>query len=184
MQKLSIDATNKYILLGSETMRDLVPRWAKDRSDSWRRNMEEQFSNMQQEMDRFFSPLVNRVQSGVGEVENFVRRFVPSVNISEDEKQITVKAELPGLEAKDVEVSFANDQLTIQGEKKFEKKSDKEDVHLMESAYGAFKRVIALPDTVDFGKVEANFKNGILTVTMPKKAEASKPAKKIEVKES
>lgn len=95
-----------------------------------------------------------------------------------------MKAELPGLEAKDVEVSVADDRLTIEGEKKFEKKSDKEDVHLMESAYGAFKRVIALPDSVDFSKVEATFKNGILTVQLPKKADATKPSKKVDVKQA
>lgn len=139
---------------------------------------------MQREMDRLFSPLMGRMQSGLGEAETFMRKFMPAVNVSEDEKQIIVKAELPGLEAKDVEVSVADDRLTIEGEKKFEKKSDKEDVHLMESAYGAFKRVIALPDSVDFSKVEATFKNGILTVQLPKKADATKPSKKVDVKQA
>lgn len=149
-----------------------------------RRDMEQYFNNMQREMDRLFSPLMGRMQSGLGEAETFMRKFMPAVNVSEDEKQIIVKAELPGLEAKDVEVSVADDRLTIEGEKKFEKKSDKEDVHLMESAYGAFKRVIALPDSVDFSKVEATFKNGILTVQLPKKADATKPSKKVDVKQA
>jgi len=165
-------------------MKDLIPEWAKDRSELMRRDMEQYFNNMQREMDRLFSPLMGRMQTGLGEAETFMRKFMPAVNVSEDEKQITVKAELPGLEAKDVEVSVADDRLTIEGEKKFEKKSDKEDVHLMESAYGAFKRVIALPDSVDFSKVEATFKNGILTVQLPKKADASKPSKKVDVKQA
>lgn len=165
-------------------MKDLIPEWAKDRSELMRRDMEQYFNNMQREMDRLFSPLMGRMQSGLGEAETFMRKFMPAVNVSEDEKQIIVKAELPGLEAKDVEVSVADDRLTIEGEKKFEKKSDKEDVHLMESAYGAFKRVIALPDSVDFLKVEATFKNGILTVQLPKKADATKPSKKVDVKQA
>jgi HSP20 family protein len=165
-------------------MKDLIPEWAKDRSELMRRDMEQYFNNMQREMDRLFSPLMGRMQSGIGEAETFMRKFMPAVNVSEDEKQIIVKAELPGLEAKDVEVSVADDRLTIEGEKKFEKKSDKEDVHLMESAYGAFKRVIALPDSVDFSKVEATFKNGILTVQLPKKADATKPSKKVDVKQA
>ena len=165
-------------------MKDLIPEWAKDRSELMRRDMEQYFNNMQREMDRLFSPLMVRMQSGLGEAETFMRKFMPAVNVSEDEKQIIVKAELPGLEAKDVEVSVADDRLTIEGEKKFEKKSDKEDVHLMESAYGAFKRVIALPDSVDFSKVEATFKNGILTVQLPKKADATKPSKKVDVKQA
>lgn len=165
-------------------MKDLIPEWAKGRSELMRRDMEQYFNNMQREMDRLFSPLMGRMQSGLGEAETFMRKFMPAVNVSEDEKQIIVKAELPGLEAKDVEVSVADDRLTIEGEKKFEKKSDKEDVHLMESAYGAFKRVIDLPDSVDFSKVEATFKNGILTVQLPKKADATKPSKKVDVKQA
>lgn len=165
-------------------MKDLIPEWAKARSDLMRRDMEQYFNNMQREMDRLFSPLVGYMQSGLGEAGTFMRKFMPAVNVSEDEKQIIVKAELPGLEAKDVEVSVADDRLTIEGEKKFENKSDKEDVHLMESAYGAFKRVIALPDSVDFSKVEATFKNGVLTVLLPKKADATKPSMKVDVKQA
>jgi len=165
-------------------MKDLIPSWAKDRTDNMRRDMEQYFNSMQREMDRWFSPFLGQMQTGLGVAESFVRKFVPSVNVAEDEKQIRVTVELPGLEAKDVNVSVSDDRLTIEGEKNIEKKSDKEDVHLMESAYGAFKRVIALPDTVDFTKVEADFKNGVLNVKLPKKAEAAKPAKKIDVKQS
>lgn len=165
-------------------MKDLIPEWARDRSELMRRDMEHYFNNMQREMDRLFAPLMGRMQSGLGEAGTFMRKFMPAVDVSEDENQIIVKAELPGLEAKDVEVSVTDDRLTIEGEKKFEKKSDKEDVHIMESAYGAFKRVIALPDTVDFSKVEATFKNGILTVQLPKKADATKPLKKVDVKQA
>lgn len=164
-------------------MKNLIPGWAKDRTDMMRHDMEQYFNNMQREMDRFFSPFMGRMYSGLGEAENFMRKFVPSVDISENDEQITVKAELPGLEANDVEVSVADDRLTIEGEKKFEKKSEKEDVHLMESAYGTFKRVIALPESVDFAKVEATFKNGVLTVVLPKKQDAGKPARKLEVKQ-
>lgn len=70
-------------------MKDLIPEWAKDRSELMRRDMEQYFNNMQREMDRLFSPLMGRMQSGLGEAETFMRKFMPAVNVSEDEKQIS-----------------------------------------------------------------------------------------------
>lgn len=163
-------------------MADLLPDWTKERAGLFRRDLEGYLAGVQRDMDRLFGDLSGRFQTGMGDAERFVRKFVPSVNIAETDTEITVRAELPGLEAKDVEVSVAEDHITIQGEKKVEKNSKQENIHLMESAYGAFKRVIALPENVDFAKVEAVFKNGVLTVTMPKKPETAKTSKKVEIK--
>jgi HSP20 family protein len=81
-----------------------------------------------------------------------------------------------------VEVVAANGVLTIKGEKKEEKEEKKKDYYLSERRYGSFERRLQIPEEVDADKIEAAFKKGVLTVTLPKKAEAQKPAKKIEVK--
>ena len=104
--------------------------------------------------------------------------FEPKVNVSESEREIVVSAELPGMDDKDIDVSLRKNELTIQGEKKEEKKS----YSRMESLYGPFKRTILLPCKVEDDKVEAHFKNGVLTITLPKAPEAIKEAKKINIK--
>lgn len=106
----------------------------------------------------------------------------PAVDIAEKPAAYEVTAELPGLDEKSIEVKLENGNLVIKGEKSEEKEEKEKDFHLSERRFGSFQRSFALPDSVEAGKVEASFKNGILTVTLPKKAEAQKPAKKIDVK--
>jgi Molecular chaperone (small heat shock protein) len=92
----------------------------------------------------------------------------PAVDVSEDEKEITVKAELPGLEAKDVELSLENNVLFIKGEKKFEGEEKKENYLRIERSYGSFVRSVPLPREVKSEKVKARFDKGVLTVSLPK----------------
>jgi HSP20 family protein len=99
--------------------------------------------------------------------------WAPAVDIIEDEHAITIKAELPGIDAKDISVTVDNNVLTLKGERHVEKEARKENFHRMERAYGVFARSFALPAHVDASKVAANFKHGLLTVTLPR-AEASK----------
>lgn len=106
----------------------------------------------------------------------------PAVDITDNEQAYEVTAELPGLEDKDVEVSVANDRLTIKGEKHEEKEEEKKDYHLRERHYGTFRRTFGLPEGVDADAITADFKNGVLKVTLPKKPEAQTPEKKIEIK--
>jgi HSP20 family protein len=108
--------------------------------------------------------------------------FEPKVNISENEKEIVVSAELPGIDNKDIDVSLSKNELTIQGEKKEEKEEEKKSYYRMERSYGSFKRTLPLPCEVKDDKVEAQFKNGVLIITLPKEAEAIKETKKINVK--
>lgn len=96
----------------------------------------------------------------------------PAVDVSEDEKEVTVKAELPGLEAKDVELTLESGVLTIRGEKKFEGEEKKENYHRIERSYGSFVRAVPLPREVKSDKVKAKFDKGVLTVTMPKAEKA------------
>ena len=98
--------------------------------------------------------------------------WIPSVDIIENDHVLTVKAELPGIEAKDVAVTIDNNVLTIKGERRMENEVKKENYHRMERAYGSFARSFALPTFIDAEKVKADFKNGLLTITVPKKENA------------
>ena len=106
----------------------------------------------------------------------------PAVDVAETEKAYEITAELPGMDEKNVEVKFADGVLTVKGEKQEEKEEKKKDYYLSERSYGSFQRAFQVPDGVDADKIEASFKNGVLTVTMPKSVEAQKSAKKITVK--
>jgi HSP20 family protein len=106
----------------------------------------------------------------------------PAVDVAETEKSYEITAELPGLDEKHVEVKVANGGLTIKGEKQEEKEEKKKGYYLHERHFGSFERSFHIPDGVDVEKIEAIFKKGVLKVTLPKKPEAQKPEKKIEIK--
>jgi len=106
--------------------------------------------------------------------------WAPAVDVSETADQVVIKAEVPGMEAKDIDISLAGDVLTIKGEKKSEREEKKENYHLVERTYGSFSRSLKLPTAVDADKIEASYKQGVLTVSCPKKEEV-KP-KAIEIK--
>jgi len=121
------------------------------------------------------------------DIEPFWRRgprwaATPAVDIVEKDNAYEVAAELPGLDEKGIEVKFANDVLTIKGEKREEKEEKGKDYYLHERSFGSFERCFAVPEGVDADKIEASFKKGVLTVTLPKTPEAQKPEKKIAVK--
>lgn len=105
------------------------------------------------------------------ETEGLVNRgdYLPPVDILETDREITMKVDLPGIEAKDVSLSVENNVLTFKGERRAEKEIKKENYHRMERAYGNFSRSFTLPAYIDTEKVKADFKNGLLTITLPKK---------------
>lgn len=105
----------------------------------------------------------------------------PAVDIAESDKAYEITAELPGMEEKDIEVKLANGTLTIRGEKSEETEEKKKDYYLQERRYGSFERRFRVPEGVDADKIEAAFKKGVLTVTLPKSAQG-KAEKKIDVK--
>src|SRR5438105_9463076 len=98
--------------------------------------------------------------------------WAPLADITEDDKEYVIKAELPDVKKEDVKVTVENGVLTISGERKFEKEEKKKKYHRIERAYGTFVRTFSLPDVADAGKVNAEFKNGVLTVQMPKSDKA------------
>lgn len=106
--------------------------------------------------------------------------WTPSVEVYEKGDNFVVRAELPGMKKEELDISVLGDTLTIKGERKTESEVKEEDYYRCELCYGKFSRSVALPTAVEAGKVEANYENGILQITLPKAKEA-KP-KKIEVK--
>lgn len=138
------------------------------------------FSLFRDEMNRLFDNFfrgfeIEPFEAGFG-------TFRPNVNVVEDEKEIKVSAELPGVDEKDIEVSLSKDSLTIKGEKKEEKEDKGKNYYRMERSYGSFCRTIPLPVEIDADKVKAQFKKGVLTVTLPKTAKTIEETKKIPVK--
>ena len=106
----------------------------------------------------------------------------PHADVAETDKGYEIAAELPGMDEKNIEVKVANGVLSIKGEKQEEKEEKDKDYHMRERSFGSFQRSFQVPDGVDLDKIECSFKNGLLTVTLPKTAQAQKAAKKIEVK--
>jgi HSP20 family protein len=106
---------------------------------------------------------------------------IPAVDIAEKDGAYEITAELPGMEEKDIEVKYASGAITIKGEKTEEKEEKRKDYHLSERRYGSFQRSFSVPEGVDVDKLAASFKNGVLTITLPKSAEAKKNEKKIPI---
>src|SRR4030095_6453969 len=127
---------------------------------------------LQNRFNRLFEPFLDEALP--------LTNWVPACDIYETDKEIIVKAELPGLKKEDVFVSIENNVLMLRGERKFGDEVKREDFHRVERAYGDFVRTFTLPTFIDTTKILAEFKDGLLRVTLPKREEA-KP-KQIEVK--
>jgi len=108
--------------------------------------------------------------------------FTPSLDVKESDKDFTIRAELPGVEEKDVEVTLTNDAVTIKGEKKEEKEDKGKNYYYMERSYGSFNRVIPLAVETDANKAQASFKNGVLNITIPKSTSAKAKGTKVPIK--
>jgi len=149
------------------------------------------FDNLRREIDRPFDDFGAGFwrtpwRRSLFDVEPFWRREVtfgttPAVDVVEKDKAYEITAELPGMDEKNVEVQFSDGVLTIKGEKQEEKEEKKKDYYMSERSYGSFRRSFEVPDGIDVEKIEANFKNGVLCVTLPKSPEAQKKEKKIPV---
>jgi len=137
----------------------------------------EPFSQLRSEVDRLFESFPFRMPAlRLGRMPAF-----PAIETTETEKHYKVTAELPGLDADDIEVTFVDGMLRISGEKSEKHEEDERGYRLSERSYGAFERVIDLPSAADDGEIAAKFKSGVLTITIPKSTNASK-SKKIAIK--
>ena len=135
-------------------------------------------ATLQRDMNRLFEGFWTRAGNldwpwGGGEARS---------DVVETSDAVEVSIELPGLEMKDIDVTVTDDMLTIKGEKKVERQEEKKGYYLSERSYGSIYRTIPLPPGVDGEKAEASFKNGVLTLALPKTAEAQAKVKRIEVK--
>ncbi len=138
--------------------------------------------SLQREMNRMFDNFIRGVDLwplAQGELE--VKSFDPGVDVIETDNEFRIKAELPGMDEKDVHVSLSQNTLTIKGEKKEETEDKGKNYYQMERHWGSFYRSIPLQTGIDVSKADASFKKGILTVTLPKTAEAKKETKEIPV---
>jgi HSP20 family protein len=108
----------------------------------------------------------------------------PAIDMSEDDRAYKISAELPGLDAKDVDLSISGGTLILKGEKRQEKEEKEKNYYFSERAYGSFQRAFELPSSVDREKIAADFSKGVLTITLPKTPDAQKQQKKIDVKSS
>jgi len=149
------------------------------------------FESLRQEIDRLFDDFGLSFRWPFGRSRFtaeplFGRRTVlakmPAVDVVETEKAYEITADLPGMDEKDIEVKVADGVMTIKGEKQEEKEERTKNYYLQERSFGSFQRSFELPESVDPDKIEAKFKKGVLTITLLKRPEAQKPAKKIEVK--
>jgi HSP20 family protein len=123
---------------------------------------------MKKEMDRVFDRFWDE---GVPQPPS-MGDWAPAMDVSETKDAVVVKAEVPGMESKDIQLSLQDPLLTLKGEKKQDREEKEEHYYRMERSYGAFVRTVRLPATVDGSKVTATFKNGLLKVTLPKSATA------------
>jgi HSP20 family protein len=120
--------------------------------------------------------------TGSGQDESLATSsFAPAVDVYEDEHKVSLKIEVPGIDEKDIDVRVENNTLSVRGERKFEKEEKEENYRRVERQYGSFVRNFTLPQTVDSEKVSANYDKGVLTITLPKKAEAKPKQIKVNV---
>src|SRR3981081_2853354 len=134
-----------------------------------------EFATLQDRMNRLFRD--PRGSEGQDEALT-TSTFAPPVDVYEDEHNITLKIEVPGIDEKDVDVRIENNTLTVHGERKFEKEEKEENYRRVERQYGSFTRSFTLPTTVDPEQVQANYEKGILKIKLAKKAEAKQKENK------
>lgn len=134
--------------------------------------------NLQDEMTRLFTGVAP--SAGHNREDMAYGAWNPNVDIYEDKENLVLEAELPGMNREDFDLSIENNVITLSGDRKFEKKTEGDNYHRVERSYGSFTRAFTLPQTVNPNGAQAEFNNGVLRVTLPKREETK--AKKIEIK--
>lgn len=163
-------------------IRDLIPwNWGK-RHVPVRREQSQPLQSLQNDINRAFDSFWRGFDLPWPSTSSAWSISMPSVDVSESDKEIEVTAELPGIDEKDIDISLAEGVLTIRGEKKSEVEKKEKDYYLQERTFGSIERVVPLPDTIDLDSANATFKNGVLTVKLAKKPEAAAATKRITVR--
>jgi HSP20 family protein len=157
-----------------------VPHWEWWPFESWRREVERAFDDLQRGPWRLPFTRAAFDASPVWPGE-FLWRAMPAVEIVEGERDYVITAEMPGVPADSVEVDLSDNRLTLAGEKREEQEVHKKDIRLSERRYGSFRRTFRIPENVERSEIAASFKNGVLTIKLPKAAETQPSGRKIEV---
>ena len=139
-----------------------------------------ELTTLQDQMNRLFRETYGPTSSG-REESLASGSFVPPVDVYEDEHNIVLKMEVPGIDQKDIDIRLENNVLTVRGERKFEKEEKEENFQRVERRYGAFARSFTLPNTVDTENVQADYENGVLKLTLAKRAEAKPKQIKVNI---
>ncbi len=147
-------------------MRTILSRWEPSRGAA----------TLQEQVNRLFGNALERSAE-----ESNLTSWAPAVDIYETEHELVVKADLPDVDAKDLDIRVENNLLTIRGERKFEKKVNEDNYLRVERAYGAFSRSFSLANTVNSEAIKADYQNGVLTLTLPKREEAKPKQIKVNV---
>jgi HSP20 family protein len=135
--------------------------------------------SLQDRMNRLFDESVRNVKTGDEALSSAI--WSPAVDIYETDDEVVVKAELPEVNQKDIDIQIENNTLTLRGERKFNKETKKENFHRIERAYGTFSRSFTLPGTINQEKISADYKDGILRISMPKREETKPKQIKVAV---
>ncbi len=175
----------KYVLAAfmqnsvEDTAMNLLAPWRR-RSEALTKDNGDIFTSFQNEMNQLFNKFNGDFELAPAFAAG--EKWLPAMDVQDTEKELVIKAELPGVQEKDIDVSVENSVLTVKGEKRSEKEEKGKDFYRKECSCGSFLRSVQLPCEVDRDKVEATLKNGVLNIRLPKTVEAQKQARKIAVK--
>lgn len=169
--------------------RDMVPwRWGglrrREHEDHPARSFYDEIDSLHRDMDRLFESVWSGGLGGLTPISLTRHELMPQLDVTEDENAYCVKADLPGIDENDIDITLSDRRLTIRGEKKEDKETNEKDVYRRERSYGQFSRSIEVPTAVDVEKIAASFEKGVLKVTLPKTEDAKGKAKRIEIKSS
>lgn len=163
---------------------DLIP-WGRDKEQpaaQERQHDTNPLISLQRDINHVFEDFWNKVENGWNGGDDIKGMFGPSTDITETDASVDVSIELPGMTENDIDISLSSNAMTIRGEKKIEREEERKGIYMSERSYGSFYRTVPLPAGVDATKADAKFKNGVLTVSLPKTEEAQASVRRIPVK--
>ena len=164
-------------------IKDLVRRNTLGRGLPVRREERHPFFSLQSQMNQLFDSFFHDFELEPSRaMDEWPMRFSPEIDVKENDKEISVIAELPGMDEKDIDVSLSGGSLLLKGEKREDREEEDKDCWHMERSYGSFYRTIPLPEEIDREKADAYFKKGVLRITIPKTTKAASSGKKIPIK--
>lgn len=153
------------------------------RHDVNRSDLPATFHDLHNEFNRLFDSLRHSFSMGWPNTTLLQTDwFKPSLDVASDDKEYSIKVELPGMDASNISIEYTSNTLKIKGEKQQEKEEKKKDFYRIERSYGSFQRILDIPDDADADNITSSYKDGVLSITVPRKALPKTDTKKIEIK--